>query len=179
MEANECDLEDLDLWVGPRSAIDDVFTRLRASGERPYIEEISPEGRRFGGYYALSGYADVVEVSKRPNDFSNAGGVNIVDMPADLVQHFGSIIAMDKPRHTEVRRIVAQRFAPRALDELRADVERLAAEIVAGIADKGECDFVTEVAALLPLRIIIDMLGIPREPRAADLRRHQPPPRQH
>jgi len=162
MEASDIDLEDLDLWVGPRSAIDDVFTRMRASGERPFIQEISPEGRRFGGYYAVSRYADVVEVSKRPNDFSNSRGVNIVDMPADLVQHFGSIIAMDKPRHTDLRRIVAQRFTPRALDELRADVERLAAEIVAGIAEKGECDFVTEVAALLPLRIIIDMLGIPR-----------------
>jgi cytochrome P450 len=162
MSPSDFDLEDLDLWVGPRSAIDAIFTGMRASGHRPFIQEISPEGRRFGGYYALSTYADVVEVTKRPGDFSNARGVNIVDMPAGLVQHFGSIIAMDKPRHTELRRIVAQRFAPRALDEQRADVERLAAEIVADIAETGACDFVTEVAALLPLRIIIDMLGIPR-----------------
>jgi cytochrome P450 len=162
MELTEIDLEDLDLWVGPRSRIDESFTTMRASGERPFMHEISPEGTRFGGYYALSSYADVVEVSKRPADFCSSRGINIVDMPPDLVQHFGSIIAMDNPRHTHIRRIVAQRFAPKALNELKADVENLAAEVVAGIADRGECDFVTEVAALLPLRIIIDMLGIPR-----------------
>ncbi|MGD9701273.1 MAG: cytochrome P450 [Acidimicrobiia bacterium] len=162
MHEDVIDLEDLDVWVGPRSVIDEGFAKIRASGERPFIREISPEGNRFGGYYALSSYDDVIDVSKRPADFSSARGVNIVDMPADLVQHFGSIIAMDNPRHTYIRRIVAQRFAPKALNELKADVERIAAEIVAGIAEKGECDFVTEVAALVPLRIIIDMLGIPR-----------------
>lgn len=162
MQPAEIDLEDLDLWVGPRAAIDDAFTALRASGERAYIPEKAPDGRRYGGYYALSTYADVVEVSKRPGDFISGRGSNIPDMPPDLVQHFGSIIAADKPRHTELRRIVAPRFAPRSLDDARADVERIAAEIVADIAEKGECDFVTEVAALLPLRIIVDMLGIPR-----------------
>lgn len=162
MQLNEIDLEDLDLWIGPRSVIDDAFTTIRASGERPFMQEISPEGDRFGGYYALTRYADLVEVSKRPDDFCSGKGVNVVDMPPDLVKHFGSIIATDKPRHTALRRIVTHRFTPRALNELKADVEKLAAEIVSDIADRGECDFVTEVAALLPLRIIIDMLGIPR-----------------
>lgn len=162
MELDEIDLEDLDLWVGPRSTIDESFSAMRASGERPFFQEISPEGRRFGGYYALSTYADVVEVSKRPTEFSSSKGCNIVDMPPDLTQHFGSIIAMDNPRHSYIRRIVARRFTPKALNDLKADVEKLAAEVVADIADREECDFVTEVAALLPLRIIIDMLGIPR-----------------
>jgi cytochrome P450 len=156
------DLENLDLWTGPRSAIHDSFSELRAHQPRAYMHEISPEGKRFGGYTALTSYDDVVAVSKRPLDFCSGKGINIVSMPDEFTEHFGSIISMDNPRHAKIRRIVAQRFAPRALDELKADVEKLAAEIISDIADKGECDFVTEVAALLPLRIIVDMLGIPR-----------------
>jgi cytochrome P450 len=48
------------------------------------------------------------------------------------------------------------------LEGLKADVEGIASGVVADIADRGECDFVTEVAALLPLRIIVDLMGIPR-----------------
>ena len=53
-------------------------------------------------------------------------------------------------------------FAAKTLEAMRTDVERAAREIIGSVADKGECDFVTEVAALLPLRIVNDMLGIPR-----------------
>src|SRR5438067_8490998 len=72
------------------------------------------------------------------------------------------MINMDDPRHARMRRIVSRGFTPRKLDEAKEGVERAAAEILDAIADKGECDFVTEVAALLPLRIIVDLMGIPR-----------------
>jgi cytochrome P450 len=74
----------------------------------------------------------------------------------------GSIIAMDDPKHVRMRRIVSRGFTPKTLDTLKSDVESIAAEIVAGIADRGRCDFVTEVAALLPLRVIVELMGIPR-----------------
>ena len=162
MLTTDIDLEDMDLWVGPRSRVIESFATLRRDSPRAFMQEMSPTGARFGGYYALTTYCDIAEVTKRPGDFSNRFGVNTGTMPPDLAEHFGSIIAMDKPRHTRLRRIVASRFAPRALDELKADVEVLAREIIADIAERGECDFVTDVAALLPLRIIIDMMGIPR-----------------
>ena len=53
-------------------------------------------------------------------------------------------------------------FTPRQLDSFRSDVEATAAGIVDDIIERGECDLVTEVAALLPLRIIVDMMGLPR-----------------
>ena len=162
MLTSDIELEDLDLWVGPRETLIQSFATLRADAPRAFMSELTPEGNRHGGYYALTSYSDIVEVSKRPNDFCSKFGINVGTMPPDLAEHFGSIIAMDNPRHARIRRIVAQRFAPRALDDLKANVEILAAEIISGIAERGECDFVTEVAALLPLRIIIDMMGIPR-----------------
>jgi cytochrome P450 len=61
-----------------------------------------------------------------------------------------------------MRRIVSRGFTPRQLGLMKADVEGVAKEIVDEIAERGEADFVTEVAARLPLRIILDMMGIPR-----------------
>jgi cytochrome P450 len=83
-------------------------------------------------------------------------------MPEPMLDFFGSMINMDDPRHARFRRIVSRGFTPRFLESLKADVASIAAEIVDGIAERGECDFVTEVAALLPLRVIVDMMGIPR-----------------
>jgi cytochrome P450 len=163
MTVDDIDLEDLDLWAGPPAAQERAFTLLRASRPRAFFQERDVVGRtKDSGYWALTRYDDIVEVSRRPEDFSSAQGSNIVDLPPDLTEFMGSILAMDDPRHARVRRIVSRGFTPRTLDSLRSDVEMVAAEIVAAIADKGQCDFVAEVAALLPLRIIVDLMGIPR-----------------
>jgi cytochrome P450 len=104
----------------------------------------------------------VVEASRHPELFCSGKGTNIGEMPPEFLEFFGSMINLDDPRHSRFRRIVSRGFTPRFLDSLKADVSSIAAEIVDGIAEKGECDFVTEVAALLPLRVIVDMMGIPR-----------------
>lgn len=156
------DLEDLSLWTGPRTAIDDAFATLRATEPRAFMQEISPDGTRFGGYWALTRYADIVDVSRRAGDFCSGKGSNIGDMPPDLTEYFGSIIAMDDPRHARIRSIVARGFTPRSVGELGGGVERLAGGLIDGIAERGSCDFVSEFSALLPLRVIIDIMGIPR-----------------
>ncbi len=131
------------------------------------------------GYYGPDRHADVVEASRRPGDFCSGrgGATGIDDIPEEFHEFLGSIINMDDPRHARQRKIVARGFTPRVLDKLKADVERAAVEIVDDIIDQGECDFVTDVAALLPLRIVIDLMGIPRRAGAADLRPHQHHPR--
>jgi len=161
MTTTNVDLEDLDLWAGPRDRIDEIFTTLRAA-EPCYTQEVAADGTRFGGYWSLTRFADIADVSRRPDDFSSAKGANIPDFPPDLTEFFGSIIAMDDPRHARLRRIVSRGFTPRTLDALKSDVESIAAEVIGEIADRGECDFVADVAALLPLRVIIDLMGIPR-----------------
>ena len=93
--------------------------------------------------------------------FCSGKGSNIGDMPEPFLDFFGSMINMDDPRHARLRRIVSRGFTPRHLSDLQENVERRATEIVDRLIEKGTCDFVTYVAAALPLAIICDMMGIP------------------
>lgn len=70
---------------------------------------------------------------------------------------------MDDPEHQRLRKIVSRGFSPRILSELRGQVQETAAEILEEMPRSGECDFVSAFATLLPLRIIDNMLGVPRE----------------
>ena len=156
------DLSDMDLWGGPIEAREAAFTRLRAEDPIAWMELPATAFGDSGGYWSLTRHRDVLEASKRADEFCSGRGTNLFDQPPDFLEFFGSMINMDDPKHARLRRIVSRGFTARRLDEARESVERAAAEVVDDIAAKGECDFVTEVAALLPLRVIIDMLGIPR-----------------
>ncbi|MCL4170784.1 UNVERIFIED_CONTAM: hypothetical protein GTU68_016860, partial [Idotea baltica] len=84
-----------------------------------------------------------------------------MDTPPEFNEFFGSMIAMDDPRHARLRRIVSAGFTPRTLKRLEDSVQNVAKDIIAGIAHKGKVDFVVEVAAALPLKIVCDLMGIP------------------
>jgi cytochrome P450 len=158
------ELDDLSWWTRPVAERDALFARLRATNPRPYVPERDLKGEpKGGGFWALTRYADVQEVSRRPDDFQSGLGTTIFDQPPSLREYRGSIIDMDNPQHARMRRIVSRGFTARSLERLRADVAASARQIIAGVAERGECDFVTDVAALLPLRIVNNMMGIPRE----------------
>ena len=163
-DLDSIDLSDLDWWIRPMSEREAAFATLRS--ERPIARGVLPEMPYLGipesPYWSLTRYADIVEVSRHPELFCSGQGTNIADLPANFREFFGSMINMDDPRHARLRRIVSRGFTPRQLEAMRTDVEGVAAGIVDEIIEQGECDFVTEVAARLPLRIIVDMMGIPR-----------------
>ncbi len=161
---DQMDLSDIEFWTESWDERDATFDLLRAEEPVKFFEEpdlaVLPKGP---GYWALTRHADVVEASRKSDLFcSGRGGSNIGDVPDEMLEFLGSIINMDDPRHAKQRKIVARGFTPRVLENLKHDVERAAVEIVDEIIDRGECDFVTDVAALLPLRIILDLLGISR-----------------
>ena len=162
-DRNGVDLSDIEFWVRPTAEREAAFARLRETEPIKFFEEPQPESFPRGpGYWALTRHQDVVEASRQPELFCSGSGTNIPDFPPDFNDFFGSMINMDDPRHSRMRRIVSRGFTPKMLDSLKGQVERAAVEIVDDIVERGECDFVTDVAALLPLRIIVDMLGIPR-----------------
>ena len=165
LRLDDVDLSDFAFWGRPPAEREAAFALLRAE-EQPvfYAEPETPFGPPGGGYYALVKHADVVAASRNPEVFCSGGGAtSIVDMPAEFSEYFGSMINMDDPRHARLRRIVSRTFTPRMIKKFEDGVQRTAEQIVDDLIERGPCDFVTEVAARLPLKIICDMMGIPSD----------------
>ncbi len=159
------DLSSPEFWAqGPEAKLD-AFALLRRERPVSYWAEsewlVPDVARRGNGYWALTKYDDIMAVSRDPELFCSAQGMTVGEVNPKLLELFGSMIVMDDPRHARLRRIVSAGFTPRMLKRVEDSVQRIASRIVDNIAERGECDFVTEVAAALPLQIICDMMGIP------------------
>ncbi len=161
----DVDLSEPDFWMASRERREGAFALLRREQPLSFQQEFEPPPQvpipRGPGYWAVTRHADILEASRRSDLFCSGKGSNIPDLPAAMNEFFGSMINMDDPRHARLRRIVSRGFTPRSLARLENDVERRAAALVDGVIEKGECDFVREIAAPLPLGIICDMMGIP------------------
>jgi cytochrome P450 len=145
----------------------ELWTRLRAESPVHYCE---PPG--FEPFWAITKYADIFEISTHPDLFLSEPGITVLtaaQQEALDTSAFGSmrvVISMDPPEHWAVRKVASRVFTPRAIHELDDEIERSARELVdrlAGESGEGECDFATDVAAAHPLRILSNMLGVPRE----------------
>ncbi|HEY6313701.1 MAG TPA: cytochrome P450 [Streptosporangiaceae bacterium] len=159
------DLSATEFWGLPLAERAAAFALLRAQPRpRFFAEPETPFAEQGPGYYALVRYADVVEASRHPDVFcSGKGATSIPDLPAEFNEYFGSMINIDDPRHARLRRIVSRAFSPRLIAKFEADVRLVAASIVDELLAAGPCDFVANVAARLPLKIICDMMGIPAD----------------
>lgn len=163
LSVDEIDLSDLDFWQRPAEEREGAFATLREERPISFQKETELEFLPRGpGYWALTRHADILEASRNPDRFCSGKGTNIPDMPEEFNEFFGSMINMDDPRHARLRRIVSRGFTPKALGRLEQEVETRARDVIDRVSEKGECDFVTEIAAPLPLEIICDMMGIPQ-----------------
>ena len=171
---DEIDLSALEFWARTPEEIDGAFAALRR--ERPIahfderdLRDRSPHMPPPGpGYWAVTRHADVARASRHPEVFrSGQGAVSVIDMPEEMVEYFSGMISTDNPRHARLRRIVGAAFSPRMVAALEARVRQRASAIVDDISERGSGDFVTDVAAPLPLGVICDMMGIPEESRDA------------
>jgi cytochrome P450 len=169
LSVDEIDLSDPEFWLRPLEEREGAFAVLRAENPVPFVKEREipdvpiPTGP---GYWSLTRHADVLEASRNPEIYcSGKGATSIADLPPEFNEFFGGLINMDEPRHGHQRRIVSRGFTPRALATLEADVQRRADETIDRVIERGECDFVGDIAAPLPLGIICDMMGIPESQR--------------
>lgn len=163
---DEIDLADFEgFWTWPMERREAAFATLRR--ERPIAWYPVPDVGLPGfvepkGFTAVTRHRDIVEASRRPEVFcSGHGATSVIDMPPFMLEFYGSMINMDDPRHGRLRRIVSRVFTPATTRKIEQHVQDVAAEIVTAVAPRGECDFVTEVAARLPLRVICEMMGVP------------------
>src|SRR5438094_10457944 len=107
--------------------------------------------------WALTRYEDVLTVEKDPATFSSKRAPRPHGDPLPMM------ISMDNPQHQRRRSLVSRGFTPRRVGEKEEKVREICRSIIERVAAKGECDFVWDIAAPLPLLLIADMLGFPPE----------------
>ena len=139
----------------PQEEREGAFALLRRERPMSFHDEFEPPPEiplpKGPGYWAVTRHADVLLASRSSDIFCSGKGIQIPDLPAELSEFFGSMIAMDDPRHGRLRRIVSRGFTPApAARAPGATSSGARGRMVDAVIDKGECDFVTEIAAPLP-----------------------------
>jgi methyl-branched lipid omega-hydroxylase len=168
VNAAEIDLSDWEFWKLTPAERDLAMADLRRELVLPFYAEPSVEGQDWieagPGYWAVLRHEDVEACSRQPDIFSSAAGAtNIFDLPVEFLEFFGSMINMDDPRHLRLRRIVARAFSPKMVAQIERDIKTVAAAVVDDLIASGPGDFVTKVAARVPLEVICRMMGIPKD----------------
>jgi cytochrome P450 len=116
------------------------------------------------GFWVLSRYDDVRTISRQPKLYSSYEGGVMMDTPdpASLAAQRFMMLNMDPPDHDRFKFLVSRGFTPKGVATLADRVHALAAEIVDDVIDRGECDFVADIAGRLPSGLIAELMGIPR-----------------
>ncbi|AGP41087.1 cytochrome [Sorangium cellulosum] len=157
MTPETVDILDPDLYLA--GAPHDRFEILRR--EAPVYWHPEPAGR---GFWAITRHDDVARISRDPAAFSSGRGLFIEDFaPGDMRDNPDVMIMMDPPRHGRFRALVTKGFTPRVIQRLEAHVRELVTRLIDEACARGGCDFASDVAGRLPLTVILEMLGVPRE----------------
>jgi cytochrome P450 len=120
-------------------------------------------------FWNITKYEDVLAISRNPELFISSKGITQFEasyMTAEeqMMNSDGKmLITMDPPKHVRLRRLVNKGFTPRAVGAMEDHIRQIVTEILDDIAKKDRCDFVTEVAALLPLAVICGMMGVEKK----------------
>jgi cytochrome P450 len=110
-------------------------------------------------FWALSRFDDVLEGLHDPATYTSTGGVAIEHTDAAIK----SMIELDPPEHTQMRKLIARRFTPRRIAELEPRVREWTNALLDRLAGRHEFDVVREFTALLPTTVVGTMLGIPAD----------------
>lgn len=142
----------------------DVLKQIRDSGPIHWMDD----SYQNVPYWLVTGREEIDFISKNPDKFSSEERTALAEEWSDEEVrdiHSQMIINMDPPRQMKYRKIVRAAFTPRAVDALEPRFREHARNIVDQVASRGECEFVEEVAAELPLLAILELCGVPAEDR--------------
>ncbi|MEM8499415.1 MAG: cytochrome P450 [Pseudomonadota bacterium] len=153
--------------MGNETTMYGLFDYLRSEDPVSYVDH-----EDFEPFWAITRHEDVKFISQNNSRFLN--NPRTVLMPREfeqaLLDQFGTrngletLIHMDEPKHKKLRGVTREWFKPGPIGKLSGSVERIAKEFVDKLEDLGgECDFVSEISLLYPLRVIMSILGIPEE----------------
>ena len=142
----------------------DAWTRLRREDPLHWCEKgvVLP-------YWAVTKHADIVWISKQPERFQNAPRLAVFPefTPPDPEERaLRHLLSMDPPDHGGFRKLASHRFTPRGLERMRHDIETITEDLLDAMMGDGgvlEGDFVQLLSAPLPLQVLAELLGVPRE----------------
>jgi cholest-4-en-3-one 26-monooxygenase len=163
MKLAEVNLNDLDTFEA--GTPHEQFRVLR--NEAPVYHHPGPVGD--SDYWCITKHADLKHISKNPKVFSSEEKSAILrdPDPAGLEMMRLIMLNMDPPKHRQYRAIVNKAFTPRMVAGLEAAVDRMVDDIIDSVCETGQCDFVDQLAAPLPMAVICEMMGVPEEDRRA------------
>jgi cytochrome P450 len=140
---------DVDINANPYPA----FARLREESPLYYNEQYD--------FYALSRFADVNKALVDHEIFSSARGAIVELIKANIEIPSGALIFEDPPIHDIHRKLLARMFTPRKINALEPKIRQYCAEALDPLVGTGRFDFVTDLGAVMPMKVISALLGIP------------------
>ncbi len=161
----DIDLADREFWTKPPAERDAAFAVLRRENpvawSRPADSDLLPPEQNLKGFWSLTKHEDIRLASRHTEVFSSAQGITMEDFPPEMISIAQSFIAMDAPRHTQLRGITLDAFKPRNMRRLQDWIQGHARDLISEISDLGEGDFVELVSVKLPGRIFGSFFGLP------------------
>ena len=165
---SQCPFANFPNMIDPETYVNgmpyDTLAEIRRSGPVHYMDG-SYQGVP---YWLITGRNEIDAISKNPKAFSSEARSALAEEYSEdelvLIQR-NMTINQDPPRQMKSRKIVRATFTPGAVDSYEASFRQHAKNIVDRVANRGECEFVEEVAAELPLLAILELCGIPPEDR--------------
>ncbi|PPJ02967.1 steroid C27-monooxygenase [Nocardia nova] len=163
------DVTDPDMWAR-RVPVEELSELRRAAPIWWNAKSPGSDGFPDDGFWVVTKHADVKEVSRRSDVFSNAENTALPRYGVELTPERMEmqrlvLLNQDAPQHTRMRKLISKGFTPRAVNGLRAELSARAEAIVTAAAEAGAGDFVTQVACELPLQAIAELIGVPQEDR--------------
>jgi len=160
MQLSDVNLTDPDIFE--KGVPHEMFRVLR--NEAPVFWHEEEDGP---GFWAITKYDDVKYVGRHPRLYSSEkkGTLMREPLPEELPHIQAIMLNMDPPKHRRYRGIVSKAFCPRMIDNLHGRVREMVTDIINRVIERGECDFVEDVAAQLPLEVICEMMGVPQDDR--------------
>ena len=166
-----------------QDAVHEIFSELRREDPVAWC----PETEGGPGFWSITKYDDIQFVSKNPKIFSSDrahGGVTFPSQEArrlrtisrgkdvqakfknlNILEAGDSMIQTDPPTHTKHRRMVAPGFSPKRLSNLTPQIRERCVDILTQISGKGECEFISSVAAELPIQMLAELFDVNQEDR--------------
>ncbi|MBY0291542.1 cytochrome P450 [Mycolicibacterium gadium] len=165
---DSADLSSTAFWAGTAADREHTYAELRRRAPvswHPRVEHTMIDDENDRGFWAVVTHPLLVAATRRHDDFVSGQGIVMESIPQELLDSAQGFIAMDPPRHTKIRRLLAAAFTPKQMRRISDRIHANAKRVVDDLAPRGQADFVDECAALLPMHNIFDMMGVPESMR--------------